>query len=180
MNHPLQIHPRQATHLLRRQGLAHPAPPRAMQFGVQWFHRPRVGEIMKWFVMAWSRAADFSGRSRRKEYWMFTLINTLIGVGLSLLCIFFAKTDPNSFSKPDSGAFFFYILMAYGLISTVPNWSCTVRRLHDTGRSGWWIFFYMIPLIGLIVLVFLALDSEPGRNEYGPNPKSPQQAAWII
>jgi uncharacterized membrane protein YhaH (DUF805 family) len=134
---------------------------------------------MKWFVRAWARATDFSGRSRRKEYWMFTLINSLIGVGLSLPWVFLARTDPNSFSRTDSGSFLFYLTMGYGLISTVPTWTCTVRRLHDTGRSGWWILFYMIPLIGLIVLVFLALGSEPGRNEYGPNPKAPQQPAWV-
>ena len=99
---------------------------------------------MSWFVMAWTRATEFSGRSRRKEYWMFTLINSLIGFALMLL----------------------------------PSWSCSVRRLHDTGRSGWWLLLYLVPGIGLIVLVFLMFDSQPGRNEYGPNPKSPQQPAW--
>jgi uncharacterized membrane protein YhaH (DUF805 family) len=125
---------------------------------------------MSWFVMAWTGATDFSGRSRRKEYWMFTLINSLIGVAIMLPCLFVPYTD--------FGRLMNYLILGFGLVSALPSWSCSVRRLHDTGRSGWWMVFYMIPFIGLIVLVFLALDSEPGRNQYGPNPKSPQQFAW--
>jgi uncharacterized membrane protein YhaH (DUF805 family) len=125
---------------------------------------------MSWFVMAWTRATEFSGRSRRKEYWMFTLINSLIGFALMLPALFLAKTDIGQFLND--------LTMGYGLLSTLPSWSCSVRRLHDTGRSGWWLLLYLVPGIGLIVLVFLMFDSQPGRNEYGPNPKSPQQPAW--
>jgi uncharacterized membrane protein YhaH (DUF805 family) len=125
---------------------------------------------MSWFVMAWTRATEFSGRSRRKEYWMFTLINSLIGFALMLPALFLAKTDIGQFLND--------LIMGYGLLSTLPSWSCSVRRLHDTGRSGWWLLRYLVPGIGLIVLVFLMFDSQPGRNEYGPNPKSPQQPAW--
>jgi len=122
--------------------------------------------------MAWSKAADFSGRSRRKEYWMFALFNTLICIVLMIPSIAFARTGIRSL--------FSAALFGYELASIVPTCSCSVRRLHDTGRSGWWLLLYLIPFIGLIVLVFLVLDSEPGRNEYGPNPKSPQQSAWIV
>lgn len=126
---------------------------------------------MEWFLTAWSRATDFDGRSRRKEYWMFTLFNCLVCIVLMIPYMAFMRTG--------IGTFFFILLFAYDLASIVPTLSCTVRRLHDIGSSGWWLLLYMIPGIGLIVLVFLMIDSQPGTNEYGPNPKFPQQPAWI-
>jgi uncharacterized membrane protein YhaH (DUF805 family) len=126
---------------------------------------------MEWFLMAWNRAADFDGRSRRKEYWMFTLFNCLVCIALMIPYMAFARTG--------IGTFCLILLFAYELASTVPTWSCSVRRLHDIGKSGWWLLIYLIPLVGLILIVFFALDGEPGNNEYGPNPKSPQQPAWI-
>jgi uncharacterized membrane protein YhaH (DUF805 family) len=103
---------------------------------------------------------------------MFSLVNALIGCALTLPYLFLAQTD--------SGIFFYYLAIGYGLLATLPSWSCSVRRLHDTGRSGWWLLLYMIPLIGLILIVLLALDSEPGRNKYGPYPKSLRPTAWTI
>lgn len=112
---------------------------------------------MDWFLLALKQYATFSGRARRKEYWYFFLIYLLIFLGLSLL---------------DS-------LLGFGLLSTVfvlalllPNLAVGVRRLHDTGRSGWWLLIGMIPLLGLVLIYFLLLDSEPGDNPYGPNPKA--------
>ena len=70
---------------------------------------------------------------------------------------------------------------AYSLISFLPSLSCTVRRLHDTGRSGWWYWISIIPLIGAIVLlVFLVADSDQGWNEYGNDPKSPDHTEVVI
>jgi len=126
---------------------------------------------MDWFVMAWSRAIDFDGRSRRKEYWMFSLFNTLICIALTIPYLMFARTE--------AGTLLSILLFGYELVSIVPNLSCTVRRLHDTDRSGWWLLIGLIPLGGLIIFVFTLLDSEPGANEYGPNPNFPQQPAWI-
>jgi uncharacterized membrane protein YhaH (DUF805 family) len=60
----------------------------------------------------------------------------------------------------------------YGLAVLIPGLAVAVRRLHDTGRSGWWLLIGLVPLIGAIVLiVFMATDGEPGDNAYGPNPK---------
>jgi uncharacterized membrane protein YhaH (DUF805 family) len=119
---------------------------------------------MAWFLLAWTRAAEFSGRSRRKEYWMFQLFNTLIFFALAGMGLLIGRNDPKNLLVP--------LLMGYSLLSFIPALSCTVRRLHDTGRSGWWYFIGFIPLIGGIVLfVFTVLDSEPGNNLYGPNPK---------
>jgi uncharacterized membrane protein YhaH (DUF805 family) len=126
---------------------------------------------MDWFLIAWNRAADFKGRSRRKEYWIFTLFNCLVCIVLMIPYMAFARTG--------IGTFFFILLFSYELASIVPLLSCSVRRLHDIGKSGWWLLIYLIPLVGLILIVFFALDGEPGANEYGPNPKFPQQPAWI-
>ena len=113
---------------------------------------------MEWYLMALQKFADFSGRSRRKEYWMFVLINFLISAGLSL------------FQGMTSGSSFLSGL--YGLIMLLPSLAVTVRRLHDTGRSGWWVLIGLIPIIGWIwLLVYMAEEGHSGSNEYGANPK---------
>ena len=128
---------------------------------------------MGWFILAWTRAAEFTGRSRRKEYWMFQLFNILVGVAIAMVALLIGgKAGINTFA---------FSLGAYGLVSFVPSLSCMVRRLHDTGRSGWWYFIGFVPLIGGIVLmVFMVLDSDPDRNEYGPNPKVPGAPGVIV
>ena len=74
----------------------------------------------------------------------------------------------------------FGLMSAYGFVLFVPSLAFTIRRLHDIGKSSWWYFIAFIPLIGgLVLLVFTVLDSDPDRNEYGPNPKIPGQAGVI-
>jgi len=120
---------------------------------------------MNWYLMVWKKYAQFSGRSRRNEFWMFTLINILIyvllyGAGLALV--------DSGIGKALLG-----LCAIYGLAILIPSLAVTVRRLHDTGRSGWWWFICLVPLVGgLILLIFCVLDSEPGTNQYGPNPKA--------
>jgi uncharacterized membrane protein YhaH (DUF805 family) len=126
---------------------------------------------MEWFLMAWSRAADFSGRSRRKEYWMFTLLNTMTCAALLIPSMALARIW--------IGTCFSILLFIYELVSVLPYLSCAVRRLHDTGRSGWWLLIAPIPLINLLLILYFAIDGEPGVNDYGPNPKFSQQPAWI-
>ena len=119
---------------------------------------------MDWYLMAWQKYFDFSGRSRRKEYWMFFLFN--LGIGIALLG---ADLLAGSYSK---SAGMGLLGGLYSLATLIPNLSITVRRLHDIGRSGWWFFILLVPLIGAIVLlVFMLLDSKEGSNDYGPNPK---------
>lgn len=119
---------------------------------------------MEWFVRVWQRYAEFEGRSRRKEYWMFHLINTVIW----LILIAFSFATRNSFAV---GA----IVAAglYGLAGLIPGLAVSVRRLHDIGRSGWWLLIALIPFGGLVLLVFDCLKGTPGPNEYGPDPKAP-------
>ena len=108
---------------------------------------------MDYFVGALKKYADFSGRARRKEYWMFILVYMIINIVLSVLGM-----------EVISG------IVSLGLL--IPSLSIAARRLHDTGRSGWWQLILLIPIVGVIVLiVFLAQDSHEA-NDYGVNPKA--------
>jgi uncharacterized membrane protein YhaH (DUF805 family) len=91
--------------------------------------------------------AGFSGRARRSEYWYWVLFSIL-------------------------WCWIPIVNLLLGLIFFIPSLAVCVRRLHDTGRTGWWILLGLIPIIGAIVLlVFYCTDSQPGENQYGPNPK---------
>ncbi|MFE7860696.1 DUF805 domain-containing protein [Streptomyces sp. NPDC057403] len=115
---------------------------------------------MSWFIEALKKYAEFSGRSRRKEYWMFALFVGIIDVILAVVPI--ASKTPALFAL--LGIFYLAIL--------VPSLAVGVRRMHDTGRSGWWLLIGAVPFIGGIwLLVLTCLDSQPGPNQYGPNPK---------
>jgi uncharacterized membrane protein YhaH (DUF805 family) len=107
--------------------------------------------------------ATFDGRARRREYWVFTLINTLVIFGLAFV-------NTRLFGQSEYG--FGLLNGVYALAVFLPSFAVTVRRLHDTGRSGWWLLIGIIPLLGgLILLVFQCQDSEPGDNRFGANPK---------
>ena len=137
---------------------------------------------MQWYLQALRNYADFQGRARRKEYWFFQLF---YGLGILLLTApfwiialtrIFTEADPDlngdlALGTPEIVLGIAYLLWL--LIHLLPHIAVTVRRLHDTGRSGFWyllgIFFPVIGTIWLFVLT--VLDSEPGGNKYGPNPK---------
>ncbi|HSP22266.1 MAG TPA: DUF805 domain-containing protein [Planococcus sp. (in: firmicutes)] len=117
---------------------------------------------MKWFISAFKKAFNFSDRSRRTEYWMFALITFITTIVLSVIDIAFGAAAGMGVL---STLFYFLII--------IPGLSLTVRRLHDIGKSGWWVLITLIPLVGAIVLlVFTVTDSEPASNEYGMNPKA--------
>ena len=106
--------------------------------------------------------ADFSGRARRSEYWYFVLFNFLVSLVISGLGgMIFRTWLVNALSG------------LYSLCVIVPALAVLVRRLHDTGKSGWFALFVLIPAVGaLIEIYFLVQDSQPGNNLYGPNPKN--------
>jgi len=119
---------------------------------------------MNWYLEVFKKYAVFSGRARRKEYWYFLLFNIIISIVLAVIDgvtgTFSAETDMGLLGG------------LYTLAVLIPGLAVSVRRLHDTDRSGWWLLIYLIPLIGAIVLlVFMVQDSTPGENRYGPNPK---------
>jgi uncharacterized membrane protein YhaH (DUF805 family) len=118
---------------------------------------------MNWYLDAWKNYINFQGRARRKAYWMFVLFNIIALVILSLIEGALGLSGQNGYG---------ILTGLYSLAIILPLIALAVRRLHDTGRSGWWILIGLVPLIGPIALiVFYVTDSQPGTNEYGPNPK---------
>jgi len=119
---------------------------------------------MSWYIEALKKYAVFSGRSRRKEYWFFVLFNVIVAIVLSIIDVALGTFSSSSNIGLLSGI--------YSLAVIIPTLALSVRRLHDTDRSGWWILISLVPLIGSIVLlVFYVMDSTPGQNRFGPNPK---------
>ncbi len=113
---------------------------------------------MHWFLESLRKYAVFDGRAHRTEYWMFCLTIFVIGIALFILS---AVVETLGILL---GVFYLGIL--------IPSLAVGVRRMHDTGRSGWWILISAIPIVGGIwFFVLTVLDSEPGENQYGPNPK---------
>jgi uncharacterized membrane protein YhaH (DUF805 family) len=120
---------------------------------------------MNWFIIALKKYAVFTGRARRAEYWYFSLFMFL----LSIVVMFLDWTL--GFSKTFGSLGVLSAIL--GLATLLPALAVTVRRLHDTGRSGWWILIGLVPLVGgIVLLVFYVQDSQPGENQYGPNPKA--------
>ncbi|MFC4452253.1 DUF805 domain-containing protein [Deinococcus sonorensis] len=119
--------------------------------------------------------ATFTGRARRREYWMFSLINGIIIILLEVLLMVggFSMTGASADGSVSPIAWVGIALMSvYTLGVLVPSLAVSVRRLHDTGRTGWLYLITLIPFVGsLILLVFLVQDSQPGDNKWGPNPK---------
>ena len=106
----------------------------------------------------------FSGRARRKEYWMFVLFNII-----AVLVVGFIGGLLAGVTGVEA---FMYLSTVYNLAILLPSLGVCVRRLHDTGKSGWFILLGLIPFVGVIILlVFMCLDSNPGENKFGPNPK---------
>jgi len=109
---------------------------------------------MSWYIRALRKYAVFNGRARRAEYWMFVLINTMVFCAISLLEGLVTGSAKLGFAS-----------RAYQLAVALPFAAVYVRRLHDVGRSGWWI------LVPVVNFVFCCFDSQSGKNGYGPNPK---------
>lgn len=113
---------------------------------------------MNWYLEVLKKYADFNGRARRKEYWMFALFNFIVIVALLIVDGILGTIG--------------LLYGLYLLAVLLPSIGVTVRRLHDTGRSGWWILIGLVPFVGgIILLVFAIQDGTPGENEYGKNPK---------
>jgi uncharacterized membrane protein YhaH (DUF805 family) len=122
---------------------------------------------VKEYLLAWQRYGDFSGRTRRREFWIFNLLHGLILLAFVLLGIWSAPA-PNA--DPPLGII--VLIVVYLLAAAVPHLAITARRLHDVGYSGWMQLLALIPYVGgLILLIFNLLDSVPGENRWGGNPK---------
>jgi len=148
---------------------------------------------MEWMLLPLKRYAEFSGRSRRKEYWMYALFLIIVGVVLGAIEGMLGLNQM-------IGGVYGPLSALLGLGTLVPSIAVGVRRLHDTGRSGWWLLAIVVPyavlafamisastslmmIASLLVLavavalfVFMVLPGTPGANKYGPDPKNPTSA----
>lgn len=135
---------------------------------------------MRWYRKVLTQYADFTGRASRAEYWVFAVINYCIA---TVLALFFAVSGPIILTVAGPGpsgetvaavcvVAFFGLLSLYALAVFLPGLAVTVRRLHDTDRSGLWTLVSFVPFVGSIVLlVLLVLDGTRGPNRYGPDPE---------
>lgn len=118
-------------------------------------------ELKEWYVKVLKQYTDFSGRARRREYWMFVLANFIVALVLGLIDTLIG------WGQILSGL--------YSLAVLIPSLAVCVRRLHDIGKSGWWLLICLIPLIGGIwLLVLFSKDSQYEANQWGTNPKIAQ------
>ena len=119
---------------------------------------------MNWYVDVLKKYAVFEGRARRQEYWMFVLFNLIIAIVLGIV----DRGAGLMIGEAGTGI----LGSIYSLAVLCPGIAVAIRRLHDTGRSGFWLLIAFVPCIGFIVLlVFMIQDSEPNANQHGPNPK---------
>lgn len=123
---------------------------------------------MSWYFGVLRKYAVFEGRACRKEIWMFILVSLIISVALGIVDGLTGLCDEST----SVGV----LSTAYGIAVFLPTLAVGARRLHDTGRSAWWLLLGIIPIIGAIVLiVFYAIEGDRGPNEYGPDPKEERQ-----
>ncbi|WP_433168765.1 DUF805 domain-containing protein [Kribbella sp. CA-247076] len=125
---------------------------------------------MQWYIDVLKKYAVFSGRARRKEYWMFVLFNVIVSIILSILDRALGLTYGSGASQ--SG----WLSTIYSLAVLIPSIAVGVRRMHDTNRSGWWILINLIPCVGFIWFIVLAAqEGTAGDNQYGPDPKAAER-----
>jgi uncharacterized membrane protein YhaH (DUF805 family) len=117
-------------------------------------------EFMHWYLEVLKKYTLFTGRARRSEYWYFVLFNLVAGIVLAMLDAAIRKITG-----------FGPLGMLYALAVLVPGIAVSIRRLHDTDRSGWWLLLGLVPLVGLVLIVFLVEDSMASTNRFGQNPK---------
>jgi uncharacterized membrane protein YhaH (DUF805 family) len=119
---------------------------------------------VNYYFEAFRKYAVFNGRATRREYWYFTLVNILAVLGVGLIDQFMGTFNFAVGYGPLSAI--------YTLTMILPGLGVSIRRLHDTGRSGWWFLITIIPVIGLLVFLYFALlDSDPDSNDYGVSTK---------
>lgn len=124
---------------------------------------------MSWYIKAWKGYFDFEGRSTRREYWLFSVVNCGLAVALSVL-------DARILRAPEApGA----LTLVFWIAILCPSIAVAIRRMHDAGRSGAWLLLAFVPPAGLVLLVFLLLPGSEGPNGFGPDPRSPSGASHV-
>ena len=147
---------------------------------------PEKRTIWQWYVKCWKEMVNFQGRARRAEYWSFTLVNLLFLIPLLILGLALGGKN-----------IVLIVAVAYYLAIIVPHLAVTVRRLHDSGRTGWWVFasavlggvanlmpFFLSLgsslIFAVIMLGFLVSDSDYGTNKWGDSPKYPDGKEKVL
>jgi uncharacterized membrane protein YhaH (DUF805 family) len=129
-------------------------------------------KIMNWYLQVIKKYAVFTGRARRKEFWMYVLFNIIVSIVAAVI--------DNVIGTNISILPYGYVFMVYNLFVIIPSLAVSVRRMHDIGKSGWMILVGLIPIIGGIwLLVLFVMDSKPGDNNWGANPKAVGAAASV-
>jgi uncharacterized membrane protein YhaH (DUF805 family) len=138
--------------------------------------------MWNWMTMPYRRYANFSGRSRRKEYWLFILF--YLGVFAALVAI--ATAVGLNAGEGAAGGFSLSYLPAglFILASLIPSLAVQVRRMHDQDRTGWWVLIGIIPVVNYIgvfvILVFMCLEGIKGDNRFGPDPKGAENLGDVF
>ncbi len=128
---------------------------------------------MDWYLNVLKNYVGFSGRARRKEYWMFVLFNVIFAVVAMILDNVLGLASKELGYGPIYGI--------YALVMILPSLAVAARRLHDIGKSGWWQLIALIPIVGVIVLiVWYATNGESGDNRFGSDPKAGEGAAATV
>ena len=133
---------------------------------------------MKWYIKVLKNYVTFSGRARRKEFWMFILFNAIfafVAMMLDKLCGTTFKFEMHGMTFPMS---YGWIYVIYGIAVLLPSLAVWVRRLHDIGKSGWLVLISFIPIVGaIILLVWACTEGQMGDNRFGADPKQEEMAA---
>ena len=120
---------------------------------------------MNWYLAVLKNYVGFSGRARRMEYWMFMIVNFFVYAGLLAI----DRMMGHAVGEYGPGP----LCAIYSVVVALPWLAVVFRRLHDTDRTGLWIFIHLLPLLGSIIFfIFMVMDSTPGMNRFGPNPKA--------
>lgn len=131
---------------------------------------------MEWMTMPLKRYADFQGRSRRKEYWMFALGVIIVYIVLAVVGGMLLGAGSAVSGSDDVGGLLsspvFILIGIFALAILIPSIAVQVRRFHDQDKSGWFVLLGLIPYLGgLIIIVFMCLEGTRGPNRFGPDPK---------
>ncbi len=133
---------------------------------------------MQWYLkVVRDNYANFSGRARRREYWMFVLFNLIFAIVAMIIDMILGTRFKMGIGAYSTTLPYGWIYLIYMLAVIIPSIAVGVRRLHDLGKSGWMLLIVLIPFIGAVwILVLFLMDGTPGPNAYGPSPKAPAVA----
>ena len=128
---------------------------------------------MNWYLEPWKKYADFSGRACRREYWIFTFGNSLIGMAVALPLMLLLPLLASNGGNPPSWPFALAVLLLFpfSLALVIPSLAVSIRRLHDANLSGWFYLVGFIPCGGLFLFILMLLPGTAGDNNYGPDPR---------